>query len=192
MLLNLHIKCLVVIKKPQANGDDLICTLNHVAVLSWLYIWCSKNLNYFSDDVREQGFTVVIDMRGSSTWNSVKPILKVLQEFFANAIHSAHIIKPDNFWQKQRTSLGSQKYKFETNLISLDALLKIIDPTQLTSDMDGTMLYDHNTWIELRCVSFFSTICAPYTEVTATNYFYPGLGRLFVAKLRHAGPFGRS
>lgn len=66
-----------------------------------------------SDDVRELGFTVVIDMRGSSTWNTVKPILKVLQEYFANSIHTAYLIKPDNFWQKQRTSLGSQKYKFE-------------------------------------------------------------------------------
>jgi kalirin len=67
---------------------------------------------FFSDDVRELGFTVVIDMRGS-TWSLVKPILKVLQEHFASSIHAAHIIKPDNFWQKQRTSLGSQKYKFE-------------------------------------------------------------------------------
>ena len=93
-------------------------------------------------------------MRGNATWNSVKPILKVLQEYFAAHIHTAHIIKPDNFWQKQRTSLGSQKYKFETNLISTDALLKVLDPSQLTMDLDGTLLYDNSIWIELRCVSF--------------------------------------
>ena len=54
-------------------------------------------------------------MRGGSgsAWSTVKPILKVLQEYFPNAIHTAHLIKPDNFWQKQRTSMGSQKYKFE-------------------------------------------------------------------------------
>jgi hypothetical protein len=46
----------------------------------------------------------------------VKPILKILQEHFSASIHAAHIIKPDNFWQKQRTSLGSQKYKFEVRL----------------------------------------------------------------------------
>ncbi len=66
----------------------------------------------YSDDVRELAFSVVIDMRGS-TWTTVKPILKVLQEYFAAQIHTAYIIKPDNFWQKQRTSIGSQKYKFE-------------------------------------------------------------------------------
>ena len=90
-------------------------------------------------------------MRGTSTWNSVKPILKVLQEYFSAHIHTAHIIKPDNFWQKQRTSLGSQKYKFETNLIGMDALLKVLDPTQLTPDLDGALMYDHSVWIELRC-----------------------------------------
>ena len=86
--------------------------------LGWsLLLFEFINDEYFfslsSDDVRELGFTVVVDMRGgSSTWNTVKPILKILQEFFANVIHIAHIIKPDTFWQKQRTSLGSQKYVF--------------------------------------------------------------------------------
>ncbi|PNF33717.1 hypothetical protein B7P43_G11430 [Cryptotermes secundus] len=102
-----------------------------------------------SDEVREQGFTVVIDMRGA-TWSTVKPILKVLQEHFPGSVHIAYIIKPDNFWQKQRTSLGSHKYKFETNMISLEALPKIIDTTQLTSDLEGTLHYDHSQWIDMR------------------------------------------
>ena len=69
-------------------------------------------------------------MRGGSgsAWSTVKPILKVLQEYFPNAIHTAHLIKPDNFWQKQRTSMGSQKYKFEVNIIhhsSFDNSIKL-------------------------------------------------------------------
>ena len=32
----------------------------------------------FSDDVREKGFTVILDMRGT-TWQVVKPILKAMQ-----------------------------------------------------------------------------------------------------------------
>ena len=60
-------------------------------------------------------------MRGS-TWSLVKPILKVLQEHFASSIHAAFIIKPDNFWQKQRTSLGSQKYKFEVRRPKLNSI----------------------------------------------------------------------
>lgn len=30
-----------------------------------------------SDEVSSLGFTVIVDMRGNATWNSVKPILKV-------------------------------------------------------------------------------------------------------------------
>nr|CAI5861788.1 unnamed protein product [Callosobruchus analis] len=70
-------------------------------------------------------------MRGS-TWSTVKPILKALHEHFpAGAIHQALIVKPDNFWQKQRTSLGSHN-------------------AQLTSDLDGTLPYDHSSWLETR------------------------------------------
>ncbi|KAK3932143.1 Triple functional domain protein [Frankliniella fusca] len=103
------------------------------------------------NESREHGFTAVLDMRGQgATWAAIKPILKVLQEHFASQVHTACIIKPDNFWQKQRTSLGSQKYKFETNMMSVEALPKIIDTTQLTSDLDGTLHYDHAQWIDMR------------------------------------------
>ncbi|XP_040567429.1 triple functional domain protein isoform X3 [Lepeophtheirus salmonis] len=124
-------------KREKAKPEDLRLLLQYL-----LGIPC--------DDVRDLCFTVLIDMRGSSTWSTVKPILKVLQEHFSTQIQIAHIIKPDNFWQKQRTSLGSQKYKFETNLSSLDSLYKYVDPCQLTTDMDGTLHYDHQMWIELR------------------------------------------
>ncbi|CAG2201071.1 TRIO [Mytilus edulis] len=102
-----------------------------------------------SDDVRDKGFTVILDMRGS-TWQIVKPILKVLQECFPGSIYIAFIIKPEKFWEKQRTSLGSAKYAFETCMISLDNLTKSIDPTQLTREFDGALEYNHEQWIQLR------------------------------------------
>ena len=59
-----------------------------------------------------------IEFKQQSHHNHVSnPRLQVLQDHFGNAIHTAHIIKPDNFWQKQRTNLGSQKYKFEVSLL---------------------------------------------------------------------------
>ena len=70
------------------------------------------NLCLFSDESKGKEFCVIIDMRGN-TWSAVKPILKALDEYFTHKIHSTYIIKPDNFWQKQRTSIGSSKYKFE-------------------------------------------------------------------------------
>lgn len=55
---------------------------------------------------------MVVDMRGSK-WESVKPLLRTLQEGFSAHIHTALIIKPDTFWQKHKTNLGSAKLTFE-------------------------------------------------------------------------------
>lgn len=77
-------------------------------------------------------------MRGA-TWSTVKPILKALHEHFPpGAVHQALIVKPDNFWQKQRTSLGSHKYKFEVSFarvhsyFSLDLLFVFAEKSLLS------------------------------------------------------------
>uniref|UniRef100_A0A674CX11 non-specific serine/threonine protein kinase n=1 Tax=Salmo trutta TaxID=8032 RepID=A0A674CX11_SALTR len=102
-----------------------------------------------SEEVSRHGFTVIVDMRGSK-WDSIKPLLKILQESFPSCIHVALIIKPDNFWQKQRTNFGSSKFEFETVMVSLEGLTKVVDPSQLTSDFEGSLEYDHDEWIEVR------------------------------------------
>uniref|UniRef100_A0A8P4GF19 Uncharacterized protein n=1 Tax=Dicentrarchus labrax TaxID=13489 RepID=A0A8P4GF19_DICLA len=102
-----------------------------------------------SEDVRARGFTVVVDMRGSK-WDSVKPVLRTLQESFSSNIHTALLIKPDTFWQKHKTNLGSAKLSFETSLVSVEGLSRLVDPSQLTSDLGGSLEYDHVEWTELR------------------------------------------
>uniref|UniRef100_A0A672R2Y8 non-specific serine/threonine protein kinase n=1 Tax=Sinocyclocheilus grahami TaxID=75366 RepID=A0A672R2Y8_SINGR len=102
-----------------------------------------------SEDVCKHGFTVIVDMRGSK-WDSIKPLLKILQESFPCCIHVALIIKPDNFWQKQRTNFGSSKFEFETTMVSLEGLSKVVDPSQLTPDFEGSLDYNHEEWIEIR------------------------------------------
>lgn len=44
-------------------------------------------------------------------------------------------------------------FYFQTTMISLEALPKVIDGAQLTPDLDGTLQYDHAQWIDLRLVS---------------------------------------
>ena len=61
------------------------------------------------------GFTAIVDMRGT-TWNVIKPILKALQECFPAKINAVYIIKSENFWQKQRTNFGSNKFTFEVRM----------------------------------------------------------------------------
>uniref|UniRef100_T1GYI5 CRAL-TRIO domain-containing protein n=1 Tax=Megaselia scalaris TaxID=36166 RepID=T1GYI5_MEGSC len=104
-----------------------------------------------SDSAKNLRFTVIMDMRGNGNCaTNVKTILKVLQEHFSANIHNVVLIKPDNFWQKQRTSISSHKYKFETTTISIDSLNKIAEPNQLSSDFEGMQLYDHEQWIDSR------------------------------------------
>ncbi|XP_047225589.1 kalirin isoform X2 [Girardinichthys multiradiatus] len=102
-----------------------------------------------SEDVCKRGFTVIIDMRGSK-WELIKPLLKTLQEYFPAEICVALIIKPDNFWQKQKTNFGSAKFSFETSMVSVEGLAKLVDSSQLTEDFEGSLDYNHEEWIELR------------------------------------------
>ncbi|TNN33763.1 Kalirin [Liparis tanakae] len=88
-------------------------------------------------------------MRGSK-WELIKPLLKTLQEFFPAEICVALIIKPDNFWQKQKTNFGSAKFSFETSMVSVEGLAKLVDPSQLTDDFEGSLDYNHEEWMELR------------------------------------------
>lgn len=76
----------------------------------------------FSEDVCKRGFTVIIDMRGSK-WDLIKPLLKTLQEAFPAEICVSLIIKPDNFWQKQKTNFGSAKFTFEVKMQLLSSCL---------------------------------------------------------------------
>lgn len=90
-------------------------------------------------------------MRGNANTSAgAKNALKILQENFSDLVHQALIIKPDNFWQKQRSSIASNKYKFEVTTLSIQAIGKIVDVSQLTSDFDGFFHYDHSQWLELR------------------------------------------
>ena len=42
--------------------------------------------------------------------------MQVLHDHFQHSVYVAFLIKPENFWQKQRTSLAKQKkYNFEVN-----------------------------------------------------------------------------
>uniref|UniRef100_H3AWC2 Uncharacterized protein n=1 Tax=Latimeria chalumnae TaxID=7897 RepID=H3AWC2_LATCH len=88
-------------------------------------------------------------MRGSK-WDLIKPLLKTLQEAFPAEIHVALIIKPDNFWQKQKTNFGSSKFTFETSMVSVEGLSRLVDPSQLTEEFEGSLEYNHDEWIELR------------------------------------------
>ena len=45
-------------------------------------------------------------------------LFPLLQECFPHKIYAAYLIKPEKFWEKQKTSIGSAKYKFEVGDIT--------------------------------------------------------------------------
>ncbi|TRY59361.1 hypothetical protein DNTS_035330 [Danionella cerebrum] len=45
-----------------------------------------------SEEVSRHGFTVIVDMRGSK-WDSIKPLLKILQESFPSCIHCLELLQ---------------------------------------------------------------------------------------------------
>ncbi|CAH3018961.1 unnamed protein product [Porites evermanni] len=102
-----------------------------------------------SDHERDLGFSLVLDMRGT-TWHGAKPMLKALQECFIAKVHTVYLLKPEGFWENRRTSFGSSKLIFETSLTSLDGLTKFIDLNQLISELGGSFKYDHSKWINMR------------------------------------------
>lgn len=53
---------------------------------------------------------------------------------------------------------------FQTTMISLEALPKVIDSSQLTPDLDGTLQYDHAQWIDLRLVCIKITFKVPFHQ----------------------------
>lgn len=101
----------------EKSGSHLALP-NDVSVSGLQKSWCCVFICLCSEEVSRHGFTVIVDMRGSK-WDSIKPLLKILQESFPSCIHVALIIKPDNFWQKQRTNFGSSKFEFEVSTLNM-------------------------------------------------------------------------
>jgi hypothetical protein len=109
------------------------------------------SITLHSEELSKRHFTVVIDMRGI-TWTCVKPALKVLNESFAESVYAALVLEPDSFWQKQRTSFGSQKYKFEIIMIHSGDLANYIQSSHLPVEFGGSSSYEHQQWIEVQVV----------------------------------------
>lgn len=44
-------------------------------------------------------------------------------------------------------------------MVSLEGLTKVVDPSQLTADFDGSLDYNHEEWIEVRLALSLKTVC---------------------------------
>lgn len=46
----------------------------------------------------------------------------------------------------------------QTNMVSVEGLAKLVDPSQLTEDFEGSLDYNHEEWLDLR-VSLEEFMC---------------------------------
>ncbi|XP_058502917.1 pleckstrin homology domain-containing family G member 4B isoform X1 [Solea solea] len=107
-------------------------------------------LGYYYSTLRkerqDQGLAVVIDSRRQQPVPALLSSLAELQALVPNALYSVLFLGDKEAAVKPERDIDVQT---ET-LSSLKALLKHIDQTQLTRDLEGTFHYDHNHWIHFR------------------------------------------
>lgn len=108
-------------------------------------------LSIFSAATRTKGFTVIIDARKGS-WRASRSCIKQVSETFGpSELKRLIVLKPDGFWDKQRIEncASVQKYQ-EVIFIPRSRLNKFVDQSQLPVELGGSLIYDHEKWIESR------------------------------------------
>lgn len=56
----------------------------------------------------------------------------------------------DNDQRRNTQPNRSPVLSLQTSLVSVEGLSRLVDPSQLTSDLGGSLEYDHVEWTELR------------------------------------------
>ncbi|XP_005934851.1 pleckstrin homology domain-containing family G member 4B isoform X2 [Haplochromis burtoni] len=116
------------------------CTVHDLTcLLSYYYSTLRK-------ERRDQGITVVIDCRRQQPVPALLSSLSEFQTLIPHALYSVLFLSDKEVASKPERDISVQT---ET-VSSLKALLKYIDQTQLTRDLEGTFHYDHNHWIQFR------------------------------------------
>uniref|UniRef100_A0A3P8SMN8 Uncharacterized protein n=1 Tax=Amphiprion percula TaxID=161767 RepID=A0A3P8SMN8_AMPPE len=115
----------------SSTADDLTCLLGY---------YCST----LRKERRDQGLTVVIDSRRHQPVPALLSSLSEFQALVPNALYSVLFLVDKEAAAKPERDISTE------TLSSLKALLKHIDQTQLTRELEGTFHYDHNHWIHFR------------------------------------------
>ncbi|XP_054708751.1 LOW QUALITY PROTEIN: guanine nucleotide exchange factor DBS-like [Uloborus diversus] len=102
----------------------------------------------------DRGFVLVIDRRNDK-WSAVKTVLLKIAGFFPALIQVVFVLRPAGFLQKAISGVSNkffkEEFKFKVVVCStIEELHCHIDISQLTSDLGGTISYDHNEWIQQR------------------------------------------
>ncbi|XP_076009841.1 pleckstrin homology domain-containing family G member 4B isoform X2 [Genypterus blacodes] len=125
-------------RAPVWAGES--CTVSDLTCLLGYYYSTLRR------ERRNQGLTVVIDGRKQQPVPALLSSLSELQALTPNTLNSVLFLVDKEAAAKPERDIGVQT---ET-LSSLKALLKHIDQTQLTRELDGSFHYNHSHWIHFR------------------------------------------
>ncbi|XP_065656254.1 triple functional domain protein isoform X8 [Hydra vulgaris] len=104
-----------------------------------------------SSEEKQKGFSFLVCLKPTQPFGNVKPITKLLQDGFPFKIFAVYIIKPEKYREKiLSSSMASSKYRFEINVVSKENVFTFIAPEELTEDLGGTYIYQHNDWLSMR------------------------------------------
>ncbi|KAK6308154.1 hypothetical protein J4Q44_G00214250 [Coregonus suidteri] len=96
-------------------------------------------------ELRELGMTLVIDARKSSPPPQFNKALLVVQEQIPHAIHSVLILV-----EKESCHRPEKCPRLQIAVVtSLKGLHKLVEGSQLTSGLEGTLPYNHIDWLQL-------------------------------------------
>ncbi|XP_053699935.1 pleckstrin homology domain-containing family G member 4B isoform X2 [Synchiropus splendidus] len=132
------------------GGRAVLQVCSHAQVCAAESCTLTSLLGYYYSTLRKErrdrGVTVVIDSRKQPPAPALWSSLSELQTLVPNALYSVLILA-----DKESAARTERDASLPTEtLSSLKALLKHVDQSQLTPELDGTFHYDHSHWIHFR------------------------------------------
>lgn len=100
------------------------------------------------------GFVLIIDRR-QDKWGSVKTLLLRISGYFPAVIQKVYLLQPSSFLQKTFADMGlkflKEDFKFKILMLNtVEELHDHVDADQLTDDLGGSLVYNHQEWIQHR------------------------------------------
>ncbi|EDV29227.1 uncharacterized protein TRIADDRAFT_51304 [Trichoplax adhaerens] len=104
-----------------------------------------------SEHDRENGFVFVLDRRKSSSV-TIKTLLRTIETLFPTEIIKLYVLRSPKTYKKRLAEIGRQSTRpnFSINVVyvhSLEELHQEINIDQLSTELGGTLNYDHDFWI---------------------------------------------
>lgn len=114
--------------------------------------WLIRYLSYLPDEsVRKLGFAVLVDLRGTNKGSFLKFVIRSLEESIPQAVEMLFAVKPDKTSDYRYTKHQPSKCNFDVQVITYTQLYQFVDPSQMTADFEGSMPFNIEEWIHIRC-----------------------------------------